>query len=337
MAVITIKDVAKKAKVSAGTASMALNGKGAVNPQTIERVIAAAKELGYGSDKYIELMNSKKTKIIGLIVTDIFNPFFGIIIALIQEELSPKGYNIMLGVTMGSIPKEEYFINKFIEMQADGVIIVPSHIQSPDISHLHNLRERKIPFCFLTAYYANILAPCIMTDYSEGSYLLTNYLLNSGHKKIIYVVADRTIPASNLRVEGYLSAYREQGAHFSPDWIVISEATFEGGYASTNEILKNGRPDAILTMNDIMAMGVIKHLKESNIRVPEDISVAGYDDLIYSSLLETPLTTVAQPMQKICKKAVEIILNKIKYPDDTNEKILLHPKLIIRGSTIVRG
>jgi LacI family transcriptional regulator len=338
MAVITIKHVAQLAQVSIGTASMALNGKSAVNPQTIQRVLAAAKSLGYHPNKYAKLLNSKHTNVIGLIITDIANPFFGVIIDTVQEELALKKYDVMLGITKGSITKEAHCISKFIEMQVDGVILVPSHKQTPNASHFHSLWEREIPLCFITTYYVDIPAPCVMTDLSQGSFQLTKYLLETGHKKIVYIVANRTIPVSNLRVEGYLNAYREAGAQFSPEWIVIAESTFEGGYNSTNEILKGApHPDAILTMNDIMAMGVLKHLKEQQVRVPEDISVAGYDDLIYTSLLETPLTTVQQPIQQMCKKAVEIILRKIEKLDNINEKVLLRPELIIRNSTTVRS
>jgi LacI family transcriptional regulator len=331
---VTIKDVAKSANVSVGTASMALNGKKAVNSLTKKKVQDAAKDLGYFPNKYARLLNSKRTNVIGLIITDITNPFFGVIIDLIQEELASKKYDIMLGITKGSISKEQHFINKFIEMQVDGVIIVPSHKQAPNTAHLQNLRTRDIPICFITAYYTDVMAPCVMTDLSEGSYQLTKYLLEQGHKRIVYIVANRAIPVSNLRVEGYLRAYREAGLPFSPDWVVISEPTFRGGYDSTNVILQSGHPDAILAMNDIMAMGVLKHLKECCLRVPEDISVAGYDDLLYASLLETTLTTVQQPMQQMCKKAVEIILDKIEHPDEICEKVLLRPLLVIRSSTM---
>ena len=337
MAVITIKDVAKSANVSVGTASMALNGKETVKTRTREKVIAAAESLGYHPNKYAKLLNSKRTNVIGLIVTNISNPFFGIITDNVQEELARKKYDIMLGISNDKISKEEHFINKFIEMQVDGAILVPSSKQAPDISHLHTLRKREIPFCYLTTYYTDIPAPCVMTDLSEGSYQLTRYLLETGHKEIVYIVENRNIPAANLRVEGYLNAYREAGVRFSPEWIVIAEPTFNGGYNSTNTILKkNHRPDAILTMNDIMAMGVLKHLKECKIQVPKDISIAGYDDLIYTSLLETPLTTVKQPMEQLCKKAVEIIVHKIENPDGINEKVLLRPELIIRNSTAAR-
>jgi DNA-binding LacI/PurR family transcriptional regulator len=169
MSSITIKDVAKAAEVSVGTASMALNGKDRVRPRTREKVLAIAERMGYHPNKYARLLNSKQTMVVGLIITDITNPFFGIIIDMVQEELARQGYDIFLGITKGSITKEQHFIRKFIEMQADGVIIVPSHKQAPDTAHLQNLRSRKIPFCFITAYYSDVHAPCVMTDLGEGS------------------------------------------------------------------------------------------------------------------------------------------------------------------------
>ncbi|MDR1654911.1 MAG: LacI family transcriptional regulator [Treponema sp.] len=333
MSSITIKDVAKTAQVSVGTASMALNGKQRVKPRTREKVLAVAESLGYHPNKYARLLSGKRTMVVGLIITDITNPFFGIIIDMVQEELARQGYDIFLEITKGSITKEQHFIKKFIEMKTDAVIIVPSHKQAPNTAHLQTLRSRRIPFCFITAYYSGVSAPCVMTDLSEGSYLLTKYLLERGHRKIMYIIANRAIPVSNLRAEGFLRAYRETGIPFSPEFLVISEPSFQGGYHSTSDIIKKDLPDAILTMNDIMAMGVLKKLKEHAIRVPEDISVAGYDDLLYASLLETPLTTVRQPMEQMCKKTVELILSKIEMPDDINEKILISPQLIIRDST----
>jgi DNA-binding LacI/PurR family transcriptional regulator len=331
---ITIKDVARAAKVSVGTASMVLNKNEKVKASTREKVLAAVKQLGYHPNRYARALVSKKhTKVIGLIITDIANPFFGVIIDIVQEELTRLDYDLMLGITKGSVTLEEHFINKFIEMQVDGVLVVPSHKQIPIASHMKNLENRGIPFCFITAYYTNMNAPCVMTDLSEGSYELTRYLLKTGHRKIINIVANRDIPVSNLRVEGYLRAYKESGFPFSQDWLVISEPSFQGGYDAANEFLKGNRPDAIMTMNDIMAIGVLQLLKKKNIRVPRDISVAGYDDLLYASLLETPLTTVEQPMAPMCQKAVELLLKKIKAPDQVNERILLQPRLIIRNST----
>lgn len=333
MSIVTIKNVANAAGVSLGTASMALNGKEGVNEETRRRVLEIAEELGYRPNQYARLLTSKKTHTVGLIVTDISNPFFGIIIKYIEQALEERGYELMLGISDGSLSKEKKCILKFIDLRVDGVLIVPSHKQSPDITHLLELQERQIPLCFITTYYEDMDASCVMTDLSDGSYQLTSYLLSTGHRRIVYIVGNRATPVSNLRVEGYLSAFRKAECELDPNWTVVDEATFEGGYHATGGLLSAPLPDAVLAMNDIMAMGVIKRFKEAGVRVPEDVSVAGYDDLIYASLLETPLTTVQQPVLQMCTRAVEILLQRMDSRASPTEKVLLRPRLIVRAST----
>lgn len=335
MSAPTIKDVAKTAGVSIGTASMALNGKPGINEETRARVLEVAKSISYKPNRYARFLTSKCTNVIGLIITDITNPFFGNMIDLIQQELTACGYDIMLGISKGNISKEQKIVRKFIDLHVDGVISVPSHNPTPDVSHYQELQKLNIPICFITSYYAGINAPCVMTDLSDGAYRLTKYMLETGHHRIAYIVGDRTVPVSNLRVEGYLTAYRESNFPVQLGWIVVDEVTFQGGYHATEKILDQFRPDAILTVNDFMAMGVLKCLKERGIRVPEDISIAGYDDLLYTSLLETSLTTVHQPVEQMCQRAVETVLRQIKEPDGASEKILLKPELVIRDSSCI--
>lgn len=319
--------------MSVGTASMALNHKDGVNEDTRQRVLEVAKELHYRPNKHARLLTSKRTDVVGLVITDILNPFFGTVIDLVQQELNDSGYEIMLGISKGSLRNEKKIIEKFVDMRVDGIISVPSHNPAPNVSHYLQASEQGIPLCFITTYYNDIAAPCIMTDLSHGSYCLTKYLLEAGHRCIAYIVGNRAVPVSNLRLEGYLAAYRETKYPFSQDWIFVDEVTFDGGYQSTKKILEKFRPDAILTVNDFMAMGVLKCLKEQGLRVPEDISVAGYDDLLYASLLETPLTTVRQPVEQMCRRAVTMMLEQIKTGQSTCEKVLLTPQLMVREST----
>ncbi len=329
----TIKDVARAAKVSVGTASMALNGKPGVNEETRERVLQIARQLNYKPNPYARFLTNKKTNIIGLIVTDITNPFFGNLINYIQQDLGEHGYDIMLGISRGSITEEKRIVQKFIDMHVDGVIAVPSHNPVSDTLHYQELQKLKLPVCFITSYYPGIEVPCVMTDLSDGSYQLTKYLLKNGHRNIAYLVGNLSVPVSNLRVEGYISAYREEALPCQPDWIVTTKVTLQGGYSATEQLLEKFQPDAIITANDFMAMGVLKSLKEHQIQVPKEISVAGYDDLIYSSMLETPLTTVRQPLEQICQRTVSLFLNQLTSLETVTEKILLKPTLVIRTSS----
>ena len=334
MASTTIKDVAAAAGVSVGTASMALNSKKGVNEETRKRVLAVADELGYRPNKYARYLTSKRTNTVGLIVTDITNPFFGLIIDFIQQDLEARGYDLVLGISAGSITKERKLIEKFINLHVDGVITVPSHKQSADVRHFAELQKRAIPLCFITTYYSEVDAPCVMTDISSGSYDLTRHLLETGHRSILYIVASLALPLARLRVEGYRAAFLERGLPMEADWIVVvDEPSFECGYQATGRILERGKPDAILAMNDVMALGALKRIKESGYGVPGDISVAGYDDLLYTTLLETPLTTVHQPVEEMCRRAVESLFAHIQDYGQLNEKIFLPPKLLIRAST----
>lgn len=332
----TIKDVARLAHVSVGTASMALNGKYGVNEETREKVLEAARELNYKPNPYARYLSSKKTNLIGLVITDITNPFFGILIDLIQRGLNQYGYDIMLGISRGSIAEEKRITQKFIDMQVDGVIAVPSHNPAPDTTHYEDLQKSKIPFCFITSYYPGIKAPCVMTDLSDGAYQLTKYLLQNGHRQIIYIVGDLSVPVSSLRVDGYISAYRDLNLTYQPEWIFSTDVTLEAAYSTTELVLQQFRPDAIITINDFMAMGVLKCLKEHSLSVPQDISVAGYDDIVYASILETSLTTVRQPLEQLCQRTISMLLKQLDSPDASNvitEKILLKPDLITRSSS----
>ena len=332
---ITIKDIANAAGVSIGTVSMALNDKTKVNAKTKKKVMKVAEQLGYKPNKYARVLISKRTHTVGLIVTDITNPFYGLIIDYAQQELEKCGYDLMLGISGGNTNKESKIVDNFINLRVDGVIMVPSHNQPAETRHFDELRKRNIPLCFITSYYAGIDAPCVMTDLGAGSYGLTRHVLESGCRNIIYIVANPSLPLAALRLDGYRSALREAGIQTNPEGVVTAEeATFDCGYEAAGKILDSMAPDAILTINDIMALGVLKRLKERGYRVPEDISLAGYDDLIYSALSEIPLTTVSQPVRSICSRTVEILLRIIDEPQPVGEKVFLAPQLIVRKSTI---
>lgn len=333
MASSTIKDIARIAKVSVGTVSMALNEKPGVNEETRKKILAIAEELNYKPNLYARYLTNQKTNLIGLIVTDITNPFFGNMIDMIQKNLDKHGYDTMLGISRGSVSEEKKIIQKFIDMQVGGVIAVPSHNPMPDLKHYQALLKQNIFCYFVTSYYPNIDIPCIMTDLSDGAYQLVRYLLDTGHRQIVYITGNLSVPVSSLRVNGYISAYREAGLSYQEDWIIPAEVTLEGGYTATEQILQNLKPDAIITVNDFMAMGVLKCLKEHNLKVPEDISVAGYDDLVYTSMLETPLTTVHQPLDQICQRVVTTFLEQQSGQNNTIEKVLLKPHLVIRESS----
>ncbi len=332
MAKVTIRDVAQAAQVSVGTASMALNGKPNINEDTRKKILNIAKKLHYNPNPYAQFLTSNRTNMVGLIVTDTSNPFFGSMIDLLQKELNSYGYDMILGISRGDMEEEISIIEKFASMKVSGIISVPSHESVTDISHYKEVLDLDIPLCYITSFYPGINAPCVMSDLSDGSYQLTKHLIKEGHRRIIYLTGDISSPVSSLRVNGYIAAHREFNIEHDPAWIINTDVSLEGGYKGSKQALQFS-PDAIITINDFMALGVLKYLKDQNIKVPDEISVAGYDDLIYSAMLETSLTTVHQPLTQICKRTVATFLQQCKEQETFSEKILLKPTLIVRSSS----
>jgi LacI family transcriptional regulator len=330
---ITIKDVAKMANVSVATASLALNGKQGVNQETRSKVREAAKKLNYYPNHYARSLITQKSSTLGLIATDIKNPFFGHITDIIQRETEQRGYNLLLGISNDKITNEKKHVDEFIKRNVEGILVIPAIERYPDLSHLYDLKRLAIPFVFLTTAYRGIVADCVMTDLAKGSYELTKHLLQRGHRTIYFILGYKDLLLSSMRLEGYIRAFSEMGLDYRNDWIIETYPDFEHGYEITCEILKTKRPDAIITVNDILAMGVLKSLKDHRVKVPEDVSVAGYDDLLFSSIVETPLTTVQQPVKDICIQAVDILLDRIRGSREEFRTQLLAPKLIVRDST----
>ncbi len=328
----TIKDVAKLAQVSVATASLVINGKPGVKPETQKRILAAVKQLNYTPNASARNLIRQRSNTLGLVVSDLVNPFFGMLANEISTAASMRGYQLSIGVSNNSISKEADCIARFTEERAEGIIITPSYLTDYDLQHLYRLRSAGIPFVFASTRYAGIKAGCVMCDIKKGSYLLTKHLLKTGHRKIYLMGGPKTAMFSYERFAGYQQAYEEAGLSYSDSWLIESSPDFAGGYAAAHRLLKD-KPDAITAINDLTAMGVLKYLKDQKIKVPDDISVAGYDDLIYSSILETPLSTVRQPIAEIADKAIEVLCGQISNPDQEEKDHFIDPVLKLRDST----
>lgn len=329
----TIKDVAKLAGVSVGTVSMVLNGSDKLNESMKLRVFEAVKKLDYRRNPHARSLSSQKSRTIGLVVTDLTNPFFGMVVGYVQRFINARDYELLLGVTKNDNANEKKVVSKFIDSAVDGLIIVPAHDSNQDTAHIYDLYRRGIPVVFLSTYYKGLPGTCVMTDLAEGSFMLTNYLLEQGHRNILMLSGYRELALSSERILGFIRAHEKFGITVSSEQIIETEPDFEGGQKGLDKIVAGGKLDAITTVNDIVCMGVVSRAKELDIRVPDDLSVAGYDDLLFSKMLETPLTTVRQPVKDMCSKAVDLLFEQIEKGAQEDQFIKLTPQLIIRSST----
>jgi LacI family transcriptional regulator len=329
---VTIKDIAKLANVSVGTASMALNGKSGINEETRKKVVEIANKFNYTPNDSARSLITKKSNCIGLIVTDIRNPFFAMLVDEFNKLTEALGYSLLLGISGDKVSNEKKYVETFISKNVEGIIIVPTIESNPDLSHLYSIKRLDIPLVFCTTAYQGFPESCIMTDLKAGQYEIVKHLLSHGMERIFLITGYQNLLLSQLRFEGYKQAFDEAGKTFQNNWVIETIPDYDHGYESALQIIES-KPDAIITINDFLAMGVLKALKDMGISVPQQISIAGYDDLLFSSILETPLSTVRQPVKDICIKTLDVLFSKIKGDNEDAEMHYLDPVLKIRNST----
>lgn len=332
---IKLKDVAQKARVSEATASLVLNCKKGVNTKTRERVLTAAQALGYTPNTIARGLATRRTRSIGLVVTDIENPFFGSVTRFVDEAILARGYTLVLSVSNDDPDLEGRIISYFIGKRVEGVIIVPTISQRESFPYFADLERHKIPFVFSTAFYPGVEGDCVMSDLRKGAYLLARYILGLGHRSVLFLVSDdRAAPVSRLRIEGLEKAFREASLPMDRLQIVqCARTNFSAAYSCTRDALDKGRPDAIIAINDIMALGAERAVRERGLRIPADVSVCGYDDVIFSRIAEVPLTTVRQDIKRLCEKTVDVLFSRISGERTATSLHRVQPELVIRTST----
>lgn len=333
---IKLKDIAKLAKVSEATASLAMNGSPLVNEKTRQRVLAIAEENNYLPNAMAKGLAKKRSNTIGLIVPDIEDAYYARLVRFVDEYVKEKGYNLILAISNDNPEQEKCIVRNFIMERAEGIIIAPVNDRNPDTTYLKDLKKHRIPHIFVSSYYPTVEAPFVMVDLEEGSYQLTKYLLEKGHRDIYFLVGpEQEVLSSKYRIEGYKRAYREVGYKVKNQFIVGCEKyDYDTAYKMTEQILeKSSSIDAIITINDTMALATVNAIKANGKSIPEDISVAGYDDMFFSTISSVPITTVKQDIPEISQRAVEVLLKKISKEPVENDQIFVAPTLIVREST----
>lgn len=325
-------DIAKEAGVSEATVSLALNNKGVVNSETQRRVLEVARKLGYVPTGASRASNSN---VVGIVVTELSNVYFGQFVTNCINRLLESGYKPLIAATQDNYAVEEQVIDLFCSQQVGGLIIVPSAKGNARERYTEKLENSGIKYIFATAHYQNSNAPYVMMDLKKGAYLAVSYLLDMGHNKIFFLGTNPLQVPTKTRLDGYRTAYLERGMTVDDSLIIQCEdADFESSYLKTIHLLQEHRQmDAIVTINDVMALGCLRALREYDIRIPEDLSLIGYDDIVYSGVATIPLTTVHQDIEGLARRSVNLLLNMIQTNQQSREKILLEPHLVVRQST----
>jgi len=329
---VTISHIAKLAGVSESTASRAINDKPDINAETKERVLNVVKDTGYTPNFLAQGLRSRKTKTIGVIISDISNPVFGTLVKGIEDVLRKKQYSIILSNTDEKYEREEESIGVLIDKRVDGLLITPVGEKDLDVLRL---KQRSIPFVLVARHLGMLEAPYVVNDDELGGFLATRYLLDKGHKRILYISGPLHISSALERLAGYRRAFIEQGQKVDQRLIKIITPKMDAAYRFMKRIFLK-KPDftAIFAFSDFIALGVMKALHEQGFAIPEDIAVVGFDDVEISSALEVPLTTVHMPRYRLGKKSAELLLAQLLPVRSSNlpMQIVIKPELIVRKS-----
>lgn len=323
---VTIKDIAIKAGVSINTVSRALNNKPDINPQTKQKVLQAAKELGYIKDLNALSLKNGTTKTIGVVFEDSSNPFYAEVFKGIEYSARKYGYQVILMNTERDYINEIRAVKTLIEKRVDGIIISPTQFDSDDINYLMNMNY---PFVILGVHFENSQLDEVYSDDFKGGYLATKYLLQKGRRKILMVNGYMYKSVAKMRYHGYVKAMKEYS--LEPYHMIEIEEGYESSFNKIIE-LKDLDYDAIFCFNDVFAIAALKALRTLGKSVPEDVSIVGYDDITYASFVHPTLTTVKIDKFQEGIIAFELLQERLSEKQSKPKQIVLDVELIPRES-----
>ncbi len=330
---VTIRDVAVRAGVSTATVSRVLAGIGNPKAETASAVMAAVDELAYRPSGVARSLRMRRTRTLGLIVTDIQNPFFPELVQAADVAARALGYSILLGSAAYDEHRAMHYLDLMVDHRVDGMIIASSQVSQASRQWL--LRS-PVPVVVVNAEPAGLPVPVITGDNVGGTELAIRYLIGLGHRRIAYVQGSPTYTAAAARVEGFRRACAEAGLDPGSTPIVDGDGLYEGGVTAAGTLLAaHADVTAIACYNDVTAIGVLHALRTAGKAVPGEISVIGCDDIAAASWVSPTLTTVAQEKAEMGRLAVEHLATRIDNPEhgEPTQTIRLAMTLIEREST----
>ncbi|MEW6623596.1 MAG: LacI family DNA-binding transcriptional regulator [Bacillota bacterium] len=331
----TIKDVALRAGVAASTVSRVLSGKAEVNDSTKERVLQAVEELNYQPNLFAKGLKEGKSNTVGLVVPNIRDLVFPAAIRGISDYLEKHGYTLILVNTDDKIELEKFHVENLQKRMVDGLIFSTAKNES---KHLLELKEKGFPVVLLIRHLGNLIDAVIVDNY-KGGYEATKYLLNQGFRKIAIINGNMELDLYQERFRGYEDALKDAGLVTDTRFIVNDVDSWEDSYQAVKEmLLTKDYPEAVFATSDPKALGVVRALKDLGLRVPEDVSVIGFDNIDVAEVMDPPLTTIAQPFYEIGCKAAERLVKLMKSKKKMKPVVeKLDVQLLVRKSVALRN
>ncbi len=330
----TMKDIARLAGVSTSTVSHVINHSRFVSEEIAERVNQAAKELGYTPSALARSLKTNRTKTIGMLVTTSSNPFFSEVVKGVENSCYQQGYNLILCNTEGNHQRMIESIDTLLQKRVDGVILMCTTLIGEKIDIFDCYPD--VPVVVMDWGPVLFNSDKIQDNSFQGGYQATRYLIECGHTDIACITGPLDRPQAYMRYQGFKQAMEDTGLAIHSEWVVESDFECEGGYQAFHSLLECDEfPQAIFVCNDMMAMGVINAASEQDIKIPQDLSIIGYDDIHIAEFMTPPLTTMHQPKYRLGQVAVETLLKKLDKTADKMQLVQLEPSLVVRKSVKV--
>ena len=326
---VNIKDAAETAGVSIATVSRVLAEKPHVRTEVREHVLAVAKELNYSPNRVASSLRAQKSNVIGLIVSDIQNPFFTLISRAVEDAAYEQGMCIFLCNTDEDPGKEAIYLKLMRDERVSGIILSPTQKTSNDFLEITNSH---LPVVVIDRRVRGVEIDSVQIDNVEAAHKLIDHLIGHGCQRIgaLFGMGGTT---GRERREGYIKALEDNGIKPSSELVFFVEAREAEGYNATRELLKlSESPDAIFTSNGLLSAGAFRALRESSLKMPEEIAFATFDETPWSTLVDPPFTVIEQPTYEIGNTAVELLVKRIEDPTRSTRVVTLKSKLIVRQS-----
>lgn len=329
---VTIKDIAKKAQLSPATVSRVVGNYGYVSEETRSKVLTAIEELGYRPNAIARSMVKRATTTIGLVVTDITNPFFAHLARGVEDVTWAQGYTSILANTDEDPEREQAIIRVLREKQVDGLIVVPASSRSA--THLSEMAGQGTALVLVDRLVADCPVDTVMVNNEEGAYQAVSYLIQLGRQRIGMIFDNPDISTNMERLAGYRRALTEAGIRMNDSLAQSCQYTQQSAYELVVWMLHQPEPpDALFTANNFMTLGALQAIHEARLDIPKDVAVVGFDDLDSSALLYPHVPTVKQPIHDLGKVAAQRLLARISQKDDSPpQQIRLLTRFVINDS-----
>lgn len=322
---VTIYTIAAELGLAPSTVSRALKGSDRVRPETRQRIRDAAEALGYEADHVARSLTTGSTRTLGVLVSGLTNPFMPEFVAALSEACDRLGYSLLLGDTREAAGREERVFGMLSAHRVDGIVVCSPRVRE---EHLMTWHDRGIPMVLVNRMLSSDAIPAVTVDNAAGTRLLTNHLLASGCRQLLFLGGPRESQACLQRAEGVRQAVQQSGLDASVEYLFASDNAWSARQMVQSYLGGGHTVDGIIAFDDLMAAGALQGLHQRGYSVPQDVAVVGFDDVALASLVTPALTTVAQPLRDMAQMVLDLMMEA--FAGGTPRTVRVQPTLVVR-------